>query len=259
MKNKRPVSDIPDDDLWSPDTIAGGILTWHIWPGFQGVHCRVRGCGCEMNVLGGSYDHKCPSCDPDGNHHYMNSNRHGMWFFNEPRYGPTAAMIRNGYARAMEISESERMYAVGEQVMLRRWNFGPWPHVKVGIIVKWNVSDSYPGSRRYQVKVYGCKEESALESDLAPFRNFDDGEMVMVRRREEVKVRAASVYSLCQVRRAPEPRWIPAKIVRLTRPEESYFLDQRHPYEVLAEELDIGASGPTFEVCEWDIRPVANG
>jgi len=92
---------------WDPAAIADGILTWHMWPGFQGVNCD--GCGCEMNVLGMSYWHRCPDCDPDGERHEMHSmHDRGMMPFDEPRFGPTLATIRAGGELADEISESKR-------------------------------------------------------------------------------------------------------------------------------------------------------
>ncbi len=58
----------------SADYIANGILTWFMWPGIEGHTCNR--CGATMNVLGMSYNHWCPLCDPDGKEYVFHSMSH---------------------------------------------------------------------------------------------------------------------------------------------------------------------------------------
>lgn len=155
---------------WTPDLIADGILTWHMWPGFQGAHCRV--CECEMNVQGMSYDHLCPECedkarekDPDFRHHVMHSMcGHGWMPHERPKFGPTRRTIRAGGERAMEIIESRRKFAVGARVLVQR---GPGPR-EAGTVVKLEKS-SAPGPRWYRVDLdNGWKFQFMSESDMFP-------------------------------------------------------------------------------------------
>lgn len=199
---------------WTPDRIANGILTWHIWPGFEGTHCDK--CGCEMNVLGMSYGHRCPDCDPDREHRSMISLcGHGCVPFDEPRFGPTRATISRGGGRAMEISESKREYAIGTRVMLHDYWYGhgrnDYP-IETGTVVQWDIEDSYPGRRYYRVDVDGGQKfKQVPESNMAPFRKFADGEAVSVRHLDG---------------------WVLAKVTHLVNDEKSYFLYRQHQYEV---------------------------
>ena len=79
----------------SVEYIADGINTWNTWPGIEGHECR--GCGAEMNVLGMSYNHWCPICDPEGKHYTMQTHtRCGRMPFSNPRFGPSIDVIRAG-------------------------------------------------------------------------------------------------------------------------------------------------------------------
>ena len=219
---------------WTADRIADGILTWHMWPGFQGTHCRV--CECEMNVQGMSYDHWCPDCeekarkkDPDFRHYVMCSMRNEGWIPHEwPKFGPTQTTIRAGRSLAMKISESRRPYAIGTRVMIREYDRGP---ILSGDIVEWDVENSYPGMRYYRVdvgkgSVVRPRLIRVLESNIAPFRKFADGEMVSVRHRDG---------------------WVRAQIVRLADPETSYFIFRQHWYKVkVLMETDIIVDGLPF-------------
>lgn len=83
----------------SADYIAEGIVTWCMWPEIEGHTCD--GCGVEMNVLGMSYNHWCPLCDPDGEKkvcHSMSSHR--QMSFDYPVFGPSIDTIREGYSLA---------------------------------------------------------------------------------------------------------------------------------------------------------------
>jgi len=238
---------------WDAAAIADGILTWHMWPGFQGVRCDE--CGCEMNVMGMSYGHRCPDCDPDGERHEMHSMHDcGMMPFDEPRFGPSAATIRAGGRLADEISESKREYAVGTRVMLHDYWYGhghrDYP-VETGTIVEWDVEGSYPGMRYYRVDVDGGQEfKRVLESNIAPFRRFEDGAEVSVRHRDG---------------------WVRARVVGLENDEQSHFLYGQHWYRVeLLAETDMSVNGAPAassmvhqsvfngRVREADIRPLVN-
>ena len=140
------------NEQWTAKTIADGILTWRTWPGIEGHHCR--GCGCEMNVLGMSYDHKCPVCDPEGKHYQMNSLHHeGRLPFERPKFGPSMATVRAGSCLARKINESRREFAVGDRV---RWRES-WPYRgserHSAMVVAFNLKFTYPGgSRAYDVR-----------------------------------------------------------------------------------------------------------
>lgn len=204
---------------WTADRIADGILTWHMWPGFQGTHCRV--CKCEMNVQGMSYDHWCPECedkakkkDPDFRHYVMCSMHNEGWMPHEqPKFGPTQATIRDGSSLAMKISESRRPYAIGTRVMIREHCHDV---ILTGDIVEWDVENSYPGMRYYRVdvgkgSVVRPKLVSVLESNIAPWMKFSTGDMVSVRHQDG---------------------WVQAQIVRLVNPFTSHFIFRRHWYKV---------------------------
>lgn len=85
----------------SADYIADGITTWCMWPGIEGATCD--GCGVEMNVLGMSYNHWCPVCDPEGKKYVMHSmHGHGRIPFDHPVFGPSIDTIREGSRLAKE-------------------------------------------------------------------------------------------------------------------------------------------------------------
>jgi len=160
---------------WTADRIADGILTWHMWPGFQGTHCRV--CECEMNVQGMSYDHWCPECeekarkkDPDFRHYVMCSMHSEGWMPHErPKFGPTRRTIRAGGERAMEISESRRKFATGARVLVQRdsYRYSSGPK-EAGTVVRLEKS-SWPGMRWYRVDLdNGRKFQHVYESDMFP-------------------------------------------------------------------------------------------
>ena len=139
------------NEQWTAKTIADGILTWHTWPGFEGHQCRK--CNCEMNVLGMSYDHRCPDCDPDGKHHSMCSMHHeGRFPFEQPEFGPSMETIRAGGCLATEISESQREFVVGDRVLYQ----DPWPYRgserHSAVVVGFDLEFSYPGMRAYDVR-----------------------------------------------------------------------------------------------------------
>jgi len=238
---------------WDAPAIANGILTWHMWPGFQGAHCRE--CDCEMNVMGMSYDHKCPDCDPDHKHYAMMSmHDHGWMPFEKPKFGPTKATILQGGRLAMELSEDKRTYAVGTRVMTHDYWYGhgrsDYP-IETGTVVEWAVEESYPGARYYRVDIDGGQKFKLVnEANIAPFRKFADGEVVCVRHRED---------------------WIPARIVRLVNDEESHFCYRQHWYQIeLLAETDISVGGAAVassmvhksifdgNIREEDIRPGMN-
>jgi len=165
---------IAQERPWTADRIADGILTWHMWPGFQGTWCRV--CECEMNVQGMSYDHWCPECeekakkkDPDFRHYVMCSmHNEGLMPHERPKFGPTRRTILAGGERAMEISESRRKFAVGSRVLIQkdscRYSSGP----KAGTVVKLEKS-SWVGVRWYRVDLDNGQElQFVYESDMFP-------------------------------------------------------------------------------------------
>ena len=90
----------------SADYIADGIVTWCMWPGIEGHTCD--GCGAEMNVLGMSYNHWCPLCDPEGKEHvYSSMSRYGLMPFDYPVFGPSIDTIRAG-VRLADTRRKER-------------------------------------------------------------------------------------------------------------------------------------------------------
>lgn len=88
---------------WSAEEIADGITTWQMWPGICGETCN--GCGAEMNVLGMSYNHWCPLCDPDGKEYVMCIM--DGWYrmpYDRPAFGPSMHIIHEG----IRIAEDRR-------------------------------------------------------------------------------------------------------------------------------------------------------
>lgn len=245
---------------WDVPAIANGILTWHMWPGFQGVHCRE--CNCEMNVMCMSYGHKCPDCDPDSKHYAMTSmHNNGRIPFKKPKFGPTEATLLQGGRLAMELSEDKRLYAVGTRVMTHGYwyRYGRSDHpIETGTVAEWAVEESYPGLRYYRVDIDGGQKFKLVnEADIAPLRQFADGETVCVRYRGNwVPDRG---------------NWVPARIVRLVNDEESHFCYRQHWYQIeLLAETGISAGGAAVassmvhklifggNIREEDIRPGAN-
>lgn len=79
----------------STEYIADGITAWCTWPEIEGHHCS--GCGAEMNVLGMSYDHWCPLCDPNREKSACVSMSHNRQrSFDYPVFGPSIDTIREG-------------------------------------------------------------------------------------------------------------------------------------------------------------------
>lgn len=212
---------------WSPDSIADGILTRYMWPGFEGTHCDK--CQCSMNVMGMSYGHRCPDCDPEEKHYIMHAMHNvGKMPFENPKFGPTRIIIQAGSRRAKEISESRRKYPIGTLVMLHEYWYGRACPVETGAVVGWVVEDSYPGMRYYQVDV-GGRERRQLERNMAPFRKFADSETVLMKYYGD---------------------WVPAKIIGLVDNERAHFTYRSHRYSV-----EIIGSPLTHWVREEDIRP----
>lgn len=79
----------------SAEYIADGISTWNMWPGIEGHICN--GCGAQMNVLGMSYNHWCPLCDPEEKEHvFQCMSHHRRVPFDYPVFGPSIDTIREG-------------------------------------------------------------------------------------------------------------------------------------------------------------------
>ena len=203
---------------WTPEKIADGILTWHSWPGFEGTWCDK--CQRTMNTMGGSYGHRCPMCDPEGEKWAMQCmHRMGMRPHENPSFGPTSATIKAGWELAGVIYESKRAYPIGTRVMAHDYHYG-FGHTSCPIytatVVEWDVEDSWPGLwRKYRIAVDGGDQfKSVCESNMAPFRKFADGEVVLVEH---------------------NGGWVKAKVVRLVNTEAAHFSYSCHWYTVATE------------------------
>ncbi len=190
-----------------------------------------------MNVMGISYDHKCPKCDPNKKHYARNLlHSMGRMPHDNPTFGPTRKTILEGGELAMEISESKRLFSAEQKVMTQEQQGSYRGPIRTGVVSKLEKS-SWPGMRWYRVDI---EEQSkhTYEEEIAPFRKFADGEGVLVKHNND---------------------WIPANIVKLVNKESDHFLYRQHWYEI-----DVIATSTVHnsifdgKVKEKDIKPGFN-
>jgi len=154
-------------------------------------------------------------------------NHMGFMPHDNPKFGPTLATIKAGRELAGVIHESRRAYPIGTRVMAHDYHYG-FGHTNYPIytatVVEWDVENSWPGLwLKYRIAVDGGNQfKSVCESNLAPFRQFHDGQKVLVRHNNE---------------------WLQATVVGLANEsEESYFSYRHHWYAIVTQYSDVEVS-----------------
>jgi len=155
-----------------------------------------------------------------------------------PQFGPTLATIKAGRELAGEIHESRRAYPIGTRVMAHDYHYG-FSHadcpIYVGTVVEWDVENSLPGLwRKYRIAGDGVDQfKSVCESNLAPFRQFANGEAVLVEH---------------------DGGWVRAKIVSLVNKETCHFLYGCHWYDIATDRNLVPSSAQVKTIFGGKIR-----
>jgi hypothetical protein len=120
-----------------------------------------------MNVLGMSYGHECPDCDPDGKHLVcIDFPGHNAMPFEKPEFGPTREVLRMAAKLAKRAAVLRRPFQDGDVVVVLPERYATRERPRLGQIVRLCDPGYLPFFRSYEVRLSDDHVESLCEDRL---------------------------------------------------------------------------------------------